>query len=412
MTLLHDDRPDLGASVRLALQHLAADVHATPPPWEELIERPEAVVLPLAAARPGAAEVRERPRRERRPRLGAIAAAALVLALAAALVVDRTGGGPRSESPEARTISAVVPGAPGFDASTAAAVWATRSPDPVQAARAYLGAMGLPSGATAASAPAVALRGTAGTTAVVDWSLPAALGGARGSVYLRSSAAAGAPATWTVVGSAASDMALADVRYDGSTLSFTVSRTSAGAEQLAVGAWVDGRPVSLGGDPVAQAGAAGVSLGDLVSLASGAGARQTLTLRAAADDIVTLRVVHVVDGAVRSLTQMAVALPDADPAAVAAGIPATRAGADAGGQVDAGAAGASGRAGADAGATAGSGGAEAHGSGGVDLAPGVTVPKLPALPPLPLPPVTVPNVPAPALPVPTTLPASVNDHLP
>jgi hypothetical protein len=314
MTLLHDDRPDLGASVRLALQHLAADVHATPPPWEELIERPEAVVLPLAAARPGAAEVRERPRRERRPRLGAIAAAVLVLALAAALVVDRTGGGPRSESPEARTISAVVPGAPGFDASTAAAVWATRSPDPVQAARAYLGAMGLPSGATAASAPAVALRGTAGTTAVVDWSLPAAVGGARGSVYLRSSAAAGAPATWTVVGSAASDVALADVRYDGSTLSFTVSRTSAGA--------------------------------------------------------------------------------------------------DAGGQVDAGAAGAAGRARADAGATAGSGGAEAHGSGGVDLAPGVTVPKLPALPPLPLPPVTVPNVPAPALPVPTTLPASVTDHLP
>jgi hypothetical protein len=42
----------------------------------------------------------------------------------------------------------------------------------------------------------------------------------------------------------------------------------------------------------------------------------------------------------------------------------------------------------------------------------VTVPKLPALPPLPLPPVTVPNVPAPALPVPTTLPASVTDHLP
>jgi len=407
MTLLHDDRPDLAAGVRLALQHLAADVHATPPTWEELIERPEAVVLPLAVARPTAAEVRERPRRERRPRLGAIAAAVLVLALAAALVVDRTGG-PGAEHPAARPISAVVPGAPGFDASTAAAVWSAPGPDPVQAARAYLGAMGLPSGATAASAPAVALRGTAGTTAVVDWTLPAALGGARGSVYLRSGAASGAPSTWTVVGSAASDVALADVRYDGSTLSFTVSRTSGGAEQLAVGAWVDGRPVSLGGDPVAQAGAAGVSLGDLVSLASGAG-RQTLELPVAPDDIVTLRVLHVVDGAARSLTQMAVALPDADPAHVRDGVPATRAEAGADGQADAGA----GRADAGADASVGTGsGAGAHGSGGAELVPGVTVPKLPALPPLPLPPLTVPSVPAPSLPVPTTLPASVTDHLP
>ena len=99
--------------------------------------------------------------------------------------------------------------------------------------------MGVPADATAS--PAVALRSTTGPTAVVDWSLPGAPGSPQGTVFLRSTPVAGSPPIWTVVGAAASDVALTDVRYDGSELSFTVARTSAAAGQLAVGAWVDGQ---------------------------------------------------------------------------------------------------------------------------------------------------------------------------
>lgn len=403
MTLLHDDdRPDLDAGVRAMLHRLAADVHARPPAWEELIERPEAVVLPLGVPR-STTEVHDRhPRRDRRPRLGLAAAAVLVLALAGALVVDRTGSA-RTERPAARTISAIVPGDPSFDAATAAAVWDTGSPDPVAATRAYLRAMGVPAGS--AAPPAVALRSTANGTAVVDWSLPAAAGSSDGTVFLRSRQVAGAPPTWTVVGAAASDVAITDVRYDGSALSFRVARTSAEAEQLAASAWVDGRPVSLGGDPVSQAGAGGVSLGELVEMASGAGAHDTLQVPAAADDIVTLRVVHVVGGTVRSLAQMAVALPDADPTRVAAGAPSPDAGGRATGHVGAGTDGPSGRAGANAGA---------GGSGGIDVVPGATLPALPALPAVPPAPVpAVPGAPAATLPAPPTTPlGSVTDRLP
>ena len=154
-------------------------------------------------------------------------------------------------------------------------------------------------------------------------------------MYLRATDAAGASPTWTVVGAAASDVALADVRYDGSELSFTVARSSAHADQLAVGVWVDGQPVSLGGDAVAQAGAGDVSLGELLDLGSVADAHATLRLPVEADDIVTLRVVDVVDGTVRALTQMAVALPDADPALAAAGLPPVDVGGDAAATADA-----------------------------------------------------------------------------
>jgi hypothetical protein len=80
-----------------------------------------------------------------------------------------------------------------------------------------------------------------------------------------------------------------------------------------------------------------------------------------ADDIVTLRVVRVLDGTVRSLTQMAVALPDA----VAAAPPVA-----AGGQADAGVAANTGAAGAEG---------SAGGSGGIELAPGEVLPPLPEL---------------------------------
>ena len=172
--------------------------------------------------------------------------------------------------------------------------------------------------------PPSLLQGITGTSAVVDWSLAA--DESHGTVYLRSSSDAGTPRTWTVVGSAAADIALGEVRYDGSRLSFTVTRTAAGPQQVAVGAWIDGQPVALGGEPVAWAGSGDVSLGELVDLGTGRGAVSTLGLPADADDIVTLRVVRVVDGTVRSLTQMAVALPDAAPAPTAAGAPSPRRG--------------------------------------------------------------------------------------
>ncbi len=170
--------------------------------------------------------------------------------------------------------------------------------------------------------------------------------------------------------------------------------------------------MSLGGDAVAQAGAGDVSLGELVDIGSTAGAQDTLTLPVEADDIVTLRIVQVVDGTVRSLTQMAVALPDADPEVAAAGLPSVAAAGQAAGQVEAGT-------GGTAGSATVEGGAE--GSAGTELVPGVTVPSLPPLPPLPALPTpstplpTVPGLPLPPLPLPplpTTVPGSIADQLP
>lgn len=392
MTLLHDDRPALEDGVRTMLHRLAADVGDRQPAWEDLLARHEAVVVPLGV--PDAiTEARDRrPGRARRPRLGLAAAAVLVLAVAGVLVVDRTGR-EHTDGAAAETISAVSPGDPSFDAEVAAAVWATGIDDPLAATVAYLGAMGVP---TDAAPPAVVLRTTDGTTAVVDWSLPAwagGAGGAGGTVYLRSAPVAGGLPTWTVVGASTPDVALADVRYDGAELSFTVARTSAGAGHLAVGVWVDGHPVSLGGEAVARAGAGNVSLGELLDLGTAADARDRLRLPVEPDDIVTLGVVQVVDGTVRSLAQMAMALPDADPAAPAGGTPFAGAGAEATGQADAATGGASGSAGAGAGAGAGTAGQD-----DADLLPGATVPTAPELPPLPLPPVH--GVPAPTLPGP------------
>jgi hypothetical protein len=387
MTLLDDHRrPDAETAVRTMLHRLAGDATTRPPAWEHLIGRDEAEVLPLAGSRPVAVTAVPRRRMDRRSWTSRAAAGVLVLAAAGALVANRAGSGP-SERPSPQTISAISPGDPGFDAGAAPEVWATGQADPVEATLAYLAAMGVP---TSAAPPAVALQGTADTTAVVDWSFGTAADRSGGTVYLRSSSAAGTPPSWTVVGSSASDIALGEVSYDGSRLSFTVARTVAGPGQVAVGAWVDGQPVSLGGEPVAWAGSSDVSLGELVELGTGAGAATTLGLPVDADDIVTLRVVRVLDGTVRSLTQMAVALPDAVPAAVAAAPPVA-----AGGQADAGAAANTGPA-----ANNGAAGAEgdAGGSGGIQLAPGEVLPPLPELPPLP---VTLPNLPDPGAPPPT-----------
>jgi hypothetical protein len=389
MTVLHDhDRADLEDGVRTMLHRLAAGATERPPAWADLVARHEALVVPLGHQAAAAGTRGRRAVPGRRARLSLAAAAVLVLAAAGALVVDRTGSG-TADSPAAETIAAVSPSDPSFDARAAAAVWATGVDEPVAATVAYLAAMGVP--LDGAAAPTAVLRGTSGSTAVVDWALPGGRG-ATGTVHLRSTAVAGSPPTWTVVGAAAPDVALADVRYDGDELLFTVARTAAGTGQVAVSAWIDGQPVSLGGDAVARAGAGDVPLGELVDLGTAAGARDTRRLPAGADDIVGLRVVHVVDGMVRSLTQMAVALPGADPAAAAAGVPPAVAG---GGQVN-------GQAGAGAGGTGRSGGAEAGGTGAVEVVPGVTVPPLP-LPPLPtLPPTPTPTLPpTPGLTVPT-----------
>lgn len=422
MNLLQDnDRPEIEDGVRAMLHRLAADATVNPPHWDELTERPNAVVLPLGVSESIADARDQHLGRARRPRLSLAAAAVLVLAVGGALVVDRTGSDP-AEAPAGETISAISPGDPSFDAGAAAAVWATGEADPVAAATSYLQAMGVP---TSPSNPAdVVLRTRDDATAVVDWTLSqvtdaagtagsaagtagSAAGSAGGTVYLRSTSIAGSPATWTVVGAAASDVALADVHYDGGQLSFTVARTSAATEQLAVSVWVDGQPVSLGGDAVAQAGNGTTSLGEMLELPAGADARDTLELPVEADDIVTLRVAHVVEGQVRSVTQMAVALPDADPAiAAAGGAPpaAADAGAEATGQADATAGGAAGT--ADAGAQ---GDAEGTGSVDTELPDG----SLPTLPELPLP--TIPDdhdAPAPSLPAPPTTAPGLPDLLP
>jgi hypothetical protein len=407
MNLLHDnDRSDLEDGVRTMLHRLAADATERPPAWEDLVEGDRAVVVPIGVSE-SITEIRDRrPGRSRRPVVSLAAAAVVLLGVAGVTLVDRPGPA-ADEAPAAATISAISPGDPAFDAGAAAAFWATGTGEPVAAAQAYIEATGVQ--VDAAAPPALVLRTATEATAVVDWSVPDAPD-AGGTVYLRSASVPGGPPVWAVVGASAPGVALAEVQYDGDDLSFTVARTSAEAEQVAVSVWVDGHPVSLGGEAVARAGAADVSLGELVDIGAAVDAHDTLALPVDADDVVTLRVVHVLDGLVRSVTQMAVALPDAEPeVAVAAEAPAVDAGAEATGQADVGPDGASATAEAEVDAEAG------DGSGGVELVPGVTLPTLPELPPLPpvptIPP--VPGVPLPTLPTPpTTAPGSLPDLLP
>ncbi len=228
MTLLHDnDRNDLEDGVRTMLHRLAAGVDESQPAWEDLVGRRDPALPALGLSAP-INEVRNRRTRPvRRARLSMAAAGIVLLAVAGAVVAARPGAEPTDE-PRTESISLISPGDPSFDAGAAAAVWPTGIGDPVAATTAYLAAMGVPVDAVAP--PAVELRSTADATAVVEWSLPGAPGGSSGTVYLRSSAVGGAAPTWTVVGSATSDVALADVRYDGDELSFTVARTSAEAE--------------------------------------------------------------------------------------------------------------------------------------------------------------------------------------
>jgi hypothetical protein len=406
------DRIDLENGVRTMLRTLATDIHVDPPAWHDLIERPAPVLHLPTAGRP-AADPAPRPRWHHRPRASVAAAAVVALAVGGALLADRGTADRTTELPSAETITAISPGDPAFDAEAAAAVWSTDLDDPVAAAAAYLAANGIPTAPPLPEAPAtVQLVGTDGATATVEWSAATGSGTSGGTIYLRASSAAAQAAVegWTVVGAAAGDVALEGVRYDGERLEFTVSRTAATGGELALGVWVDGRPVSLGGEAIAQAGAAQVSLGELVDIGADAGAERVLGLPVGADGTVTLRLGQVVDGHVRSLTQMVVVLPEAD-GATAADIAAA-----AGGYTGAGA---SASAEAAGGTGAGGAGASAEGEGGVTVPdagvplPGgtdLTVPEdlgVPVLPPL------LPELP---LPVPSTvsstLPASPGDVLP
>ena len=398
MSLLDEtDQSDLEDDVRTLLHRLAADVHDDPPPWDELIARPVvADVTPLTAARSSRGR-HDRDRHDarerlwRRPRLSLAAAAVIAVAIGGSLLVERPDGG--EELPPAEVITALSPTDPDFDAEAAAAVWTTGLGDPVAAAAAYLGANGVATDASVPGAALLQLRADDGTTAAVDWTLPDGTAGLGGTVYLRAPTADAPLPGWTVVGAAAEDVSLEDVSFDGDRLEFTVERTLAAADQLVVGVWVDGAPVALGGEAVAQAGAADVSLGELLDIGADAGATETLALPVGVDDTVTLRVAHVLDGTVLSVTQMVVALPEAD-AAANAGVTGST-GADASGTVDA----APGDASVGAGA-------------GTTPVDGVEVPlpdpsdvTLPTVPGVPTP--TLPALPLP--PVPTTLPAPPAD---
>jgi hypothetical protein len=406
MNLLDDTHhDDLEARVRDLLHGIAADVHENPPAWEDLITR-EGDVVPLRATEPVQVIRLDRPRRRphSRPFTSVAAAALVAAAVGGALLVDRTKGDETRDQP-AELVTAVSPGDPSFDASTAASVWATGLDDPVDAASAYLQAMGIPtpaalpdptaSTASTATAPApvtVELREAHGSTAVVTWSRGPGLAGgeAGGTVYLRAASTTSGPQDWGVVGASAPGLALADVSYDGEHLAFSVERTT-GAGELAVGVWIDGRPLALDGPAVPQAGTGDVSLGKLLDLGPEAGAPQTFQVPAEVDDIVTMRVVDVVDGYVTSVAQMAMALPEADPAAAGLAGRADGSGSAAGGGLP-GTAEAGGTAGADAGA-----------GGGVTV-PSLPIPTDPGAPLPTLPPLPIPD-PA-GLPVPTTLPVT------
>ncbi len=469
MSMLDDpDRIELENGVRTMLHTLATEANVDPPAWDDLMQRPAPVLHLPTTGRP-AADPAPRPRWHHRPRTSVAAAAVVALAVGGALVVDRGTGDRAAELPAAERITAISPSEPGFEAEAAAAVWASGLDDPVAAAAAYLAANGIaatpslpdapagpgapslpdvPSGSEAPSlpdasslpetpslpdapslpeapsgsggpslpdasslpeAPAVLeLVDTDGSTATVDWSATGDSGSSGGTIHLRASEGEASVQGWTVVGAAASDVSLEDVTYDGKRLDFTVSRTADSDAPLAIGVWVDGQPVPLGGDALPQPGDALVSLGELVDIGPDAGAERELGLPVDSDGIVTLRLEQVVDGHVRSLAQMAVILPEADSSA------ADDIAAAAGSAVPTEGTGGTGSVEADASAE-GEAGATVPGAGipvpdGSDMSvPGDhSVPTLPPLmPELPLP--TPPTAPPTA---PSTMPAPTGDVLP
>lgn len=395
MRMIEPDRSEISGAVRTMLRTLAQDATVNPPAWEDLIDSRDAVVVPMRTSEKKMNQNYEPDvQRRRRPLLPFVAAAAVAAVVGGALVAGNAGGS--SDSPDGQLITAISPGQVDFEASGAAAVWASGIDDPVAAAGAYLQTTGVTTAADAAGgAVTLTMRETGSGTAVVDWALPAGAAATGGTVYLRSSSSEAGLQDWSVVGAASEGgIALESVQYDGETVAFTVARGSAVGGEIAVGAWLDGQAVSLGGRPAPVPVPGGLPVGELVGLAGEAGATETLELPAGVDDIVTLRVVHLVEGQVQSVVQMAMAMPEADPMALT-GATAYVEGAVAGA----------------AEATAGgvTGAVEGAAEGGGSL-PGVSIP---------LPDVTIPNLPSipglpesPLPPVPTSLPTSPPDLRP
>ena len=194
------------------------------------------------------------------------------------------------------------------------------------------------------------------------------------------------------------------MKHDGTNLSFNVVKTADVTGPVAVAVWADGEALALDATAAASAeqaegSAAGAvaaaegGIGQLIDLGSEAGASMPVTVAVDSGTTAVVRVLHVVDGAVRSVTEMAIVLPSASGAA----------GATAAGSADTD---------ADTNGTSASSGASAASDGDVapslsDVAPSlpemtlseesdVTVPTLPTddLPvTVPSPPVTVPSVP-------------------
>lgn len=389
------DHNDLEDGVRTMLRRIAADVRDVPPAWDDLIRRDDGVVVPLHAADPAIEDHGPRRRWQHRPLTSVAAAALVAAAVGGALMAD--GGG---EQAATEMITAVSPGDPAFDASAAAAVWATGVDDPVAAATTYLAAMGVPTAPMAPAPATVSLRADGGPTATVRWSIPGVAGTSGGTVYLRRPPAGDAQRGWVVVGAAAPDVVLSAVAYDGERLSFSVDGSSDRGGELAVSVWVDGLPVPLEGTAVPAAGPGAVLLADLAG-SGGGGALPAVDLPLGPDDVVVLRLVQVVDGGVRSLTEMALAMPEADATSPTAHV-AGSVGAGGSPAVDAATDAAPGAAGPEAGGTV---------SGGASLPDGL--PDVPDVtdPSLPVP--TIPGDPTVTLPpVPTSLPVPPAGALP
>lgn len=352
MNLLHDDdTTNLEDELRAVLRRRSAGLDLDQPDWQELIEQPDSTVysLPTDDARSG-----EETRVWRhRPKPVFIAAAAVAVVLAGGLAVERTTADDPTELTEApASFSAAAPTDADFDARSAPSVWTSDLDDPEAATAAYLAATGVaPELAELATSPdlpdtpglpTISLLENSDGLAVVEWSALDGEVSRTGTVYLRTSVVEEAESTvrstWSVVGSAVDSVALADVAYDGSQLSFTVTKTADVGGPLAVSVWSNGEQVAVDGDAVrAGAGSNGEAVGagaataddavsagaaaepqvdstsaQVVDIADAAGSHVPLTAVVDEASNVVIRVQQLVGGVPESVTEMAVTLPGAD----------------------------------------------------------------------------------------------------
>lgn len=306
----HDTLDDLEAELRAMLRRRADDVSPDAPPWPELIRRSESVVVSLQTGKP-VSPLRKTRRRVRagwrQPSFVALAAA--VMTIVGVWLLERTTSDTTEVSDlPARTL-VPAPGDDGFDPATAPVVFTSDLPDPLEAAKQYLASAGIP--ATGAEGATFQVLSNDGRIAVVEWTRleQGSTEPLKGTVVLRNLAAGTATGRWAVVGAVADGVELDDVRYDGLHLAFTVVNTTDDAPgSLAVTVLADGRPVSVGGQPLPQAGPADPMLGELVSIGRQHGARRTFKVELDGRPNVVIRVQHV-GSRQMSVTEMALAPP-------------------------------------------------------------------------------------------------------